>query len=176
MKQFSSVFVLALLSLSSFAQRGGRIEYQSRCPEYNYCADCGDQKAVFLGKLKKYFEKEINFRDLDIIEGVIIVRVAVDSVGHACAARFYNRTANTPDEVERLQLDRIIERMPQWEPAVFSGVQVNTYVMLAFYSHVDKHGIFDVNYLRNDKDKSWYVINSNNERILMYFDETAERN
>jgi hypothetical protein len=175
MKRLSFVLVFVLLAASSFAQRGGKIAYKPNCPKLQYCRDCGDQKAVFLGKLKTYFEKQINFRDLDIIEGVIVIGIKIDSVGNVCVSKFHNRTANTPEEINRLQLANIVNGMPQWEPAVVNGVPMNAYVWLAIYSHVDKHGVFDVGYLRNDKDKTWYVVNSNNEKMMMFFDDTPEK-
>lgn len=153
MRSLLIVVVFVFHLFPTFAQQGGKITFPSQCPQLDYCYDCGEQKAVFLGKLKKYFEKEINPRDLDMIHGILVVEVAVDSAGNACANSFYNRTANTTNQVMLLDLDRIIARMPKWEPAVIGDNYVNSYVPLIFYSHVDGHGIFDVDYLRNDLEE-----------------------
>ena len=153
MRSLLIVVVFALHFSPSFAQQGGKVIFSSQCQQFDYCYDCGEQKAVFLGKLKKYFEKEINPRDLDLIHGIIVVEIAVDSAGNACANGFYNRTSNTTNQIMLLNLDRIVANMPKWEPATIGGTYVNSYVPLIFYSHVDQHGIFDVNYLRHDLAK-----------------------
>lgn len=160
---------LLAISLQSLAQRKPeKILFESECPQYEYCKDCGDTKAVFTGKLKRYFEKELNFRDLDLIEGVIIVQVAIDSTGTACANKFYNFTTNTSEEVNRLKLAWLIQKMPKWQPAIASGQPVNSFVQLAFYGKVEDRPLFDVDYLRNDKKKVW-IVKTKNEPIMLDF-------
>ena len=44
----------------------------------------------------------------------------------------------------------------------------------AIQRHIDGHGLFDINYLRNDKQRKWVLSNSNNQKVMMYFDSNAE--
>lgn len=174
MKWLCAIF-LVLLCGTSFGQKSGAITFYSKCPQLNYCKDCGDTKAAFPGKLKKAFEKELNFRDLERIEGVVILKVVVDSLGNACVDRLYNRSTNSSEEIRLLQLENVFARsMPKWKPAILGGKAVNSYVLLAMYSHIDGHGLFDINYLRNDKQRKWVLSNSNNQKVMMYFDSNAE--
>ncbi|MCD6062325.1 MAG: hypothetical protein K0R82_236 [Flavipsychrobacter sp.] len=176
MKSSLIVFVFVLQGLLATAQSSGVVSYASECPDFAYCYNCGDEKAVFLGRLKNYFEKELNLRDVDRIEGVVLVEVAIDSTGQACARKFINRTGNSAGEIRVLGLDRAIAKMPAWEPAASAGRPINTHVLLAFYSHIAGHGIFDVSYLREDTERQWHVINGNRESVISYNEEDAARN
>lgn len=176
MKSLLIVVVFALSAVVASAQSQGVVNYSSHCPDFDYCYNCGDDKAVFLGRLKSYFEKALNLRDVDRIEGVVLVEIAVDSTGKTCAKKFINRSSNSAGEIKTLGLDQVINNMPAWEPAVLNGNRINSHVILAFYSHITGHGIFDVNYLRNDADKQWHVINGNRESVITYNEEDAAAN
>ncbi|WP_276132173.1 energy transducer TonB [Polluticoccus soli] len=176
MKSSLIVVVFALNAIVASAQSQGVINYASNCPDFDYCYNCGDDKAVFLGRLKNYFEQALNMRDVDRIEGVVLVEIAVDSTGKPCARKFINRSSNSAGEIKTLGLDHAIAQMPVWEPAAISGKPINSHVILAFYSHITGHGIFDVNYLRNDADKQWHVINGNRESVITYNEEDAAAN
>lgn len=176
MKSLLIVVVFGLHSLLTSAQSQDVVSYSSGCPEFNYCLNCGDEKAIFLGRLKNYFEKELNMRDVDRIEGVVLVELSVDSTGQVCPRKFINRSANSAGEIRELGLDRVIARMPSWEPASLAGRPVNSHVILSFYSHIAGHGIFDVSYLRDDTEKQWHVINGNRESVIVQRDEDAAKN
>lgn len=166
MKHLLTLLLLAFSLQASAQRKPAKVQYESECPQYDYCKECGDTKAIYPGKMKRYFEKQLNFRDLDLIEGVIVVQIAIDSNGIPCVNKFYNYTTNTSEEVNRLRLPWLIGTMGKWKPAMVNGQPVNSYVKLALYSKVEDRPLFDVDYLRNDKEKKW-VVNTKYEPIMV---------
>jgi uncharacterized protein (DUF2164 family) len=157
-----------LAQLYSFAQ--GNV-YNNSCPELNYCNDCGETKATYTGKLTRYFEKEVDWVIMSKTSGVVIVKVLIDTTGKACAQKFYNQTTVDAQTIRDMKLNRIIAQMGKWQPAMQDGKPVNSAVMLAIYSRVQKHKIFEVGYLRDDKERKWVVSGTDGKKPITNYDD-----
>ncbi len=168
MKRLSLVMLLLLLSFIGFSQVN---RYHTDCDPASFCNDCGDTKAEYNSHLIKYFEKQVNWAIMSRVSGVVVVRVLVDSTGTPCAYGFYNHSTVDKQGIRDLELDGIIQKMEKWKPAIVDGQPVNASVLLAIYSRVLKHRIFDVNYLRNDKDRKWVVSSSDGRKPVTNYDD-----
>lgn len=153
------IYTVALLLLSGTikAQRSDKykIPNTSHCGMEVTCYDCTDTVARFNQKLKKYFVKEINWRVLEQITGVILIDVAVDETGHVCAKDFYNYTLNDNNTIKALNLSDLINHMAAWKPAIKNQLSVSSVRTIALYSFVKGHATFDVGYIKSNKNIKW---------------------
>lgn len=167
--KYTILFLLLFsASLVSFAQ--GNL-YSNTCTEQDYCNDCGETKAMYAGKLTRYFEREVDWVIISRMSGVVVVRVLVDTAGNPCAQKFYNQTTADVQSIRDLGLEKIIRRMGKWTPAMQDGRPVNSAIMLAIYSRVQKHKIFEVGYLRDDKERKWVVSGTDGKKPITNYDD-----
>lgn len=160
--------LLVFTYLFSFSQ--GNI-YNNPCPDLDYCNDCGETKATYNGKLTRYFEKEVDWVNMSKTSGVIIVKVLIDTAGNPCAQKFYNQTTVDVQTIRDMGLEKIIRRMGKWIPAMQDSKPVNAAVMLAIYSRVQKHKMFEVGYLRDDKDRKWVTSGTDGQKPITNYDD-----
>lgn len=157
MKTLTSATFLLLFSVTVMAQRSDKykIPNTSHCGMEVTCYDCTDTVARFNQKLKKYFSKEMNWRVLEQITGVILIDIAVDETGHVCAKDIYNYTLNDNNIIKSLNLSDLVNHMPAWKPAVKNQLSTSSIRTIALYSFVKGHATFDVDYIRNNKNIKW---------------------
>lgn len=148
MKQLLFLALSIIISYSTHAQNDSKIEYMPKCGLVGYPIDDADKLAHFPGNISKYFDKHVNWKKMEQIGGLIIVDVAIDTLGRPCTVGFVNRTINTDHAVLYLFLDAIINRMPPWQPAIKNGKPVNNTTRLAIYSAVEGHKDLEVEYFR----------------------------
>jgi hypothetical protein len=143
---FLILFLCSLQTIAQFNNSRFAIPYSDKCPRLLYCTDSLSSPALFKKNLTKYFSKEINWRKLEPVKGVIVVQISIDSNGVACCKGYVNYTINRNEEVADIWIDRLINAMPQWRPAICKGKPVNTMRAVALYCHVAGHADFEVNY------------------------------
>lgn len=156
MKLFPTICFL-LISATGFAQRSEKfkVPYNHRCGIENACHDCTDTVARFKGNIGKYFSKNMNWRVMEQITGVILVDIAVDASGHTCCYNIYNYTVNDNSTILALGLGSLINTMPVWKPGMKNQEPVSTIRTIAIYSFVKGHPTFEVSYIRGDKAIQW---------------------
>jgi hypothetical protein len=175
--RFLLFMVLLIASFSVYSQsRSPFLRQRERMCDTTivYCKDCGSPQASYPSRLTRHFEDHIDWQNLNHIAGVVVVRVLVDSTGNPCPGGVYNRSTADNDAVANLRIGNIIMSMGKWQPAMEDGRAVNSSVLLALYAKVKGHGLFQVDYLRNDKSKKWVVETEDGPKALMYFDESAK--
>ena len=143
------LLILATVAIYSANAQNGKIEYQQKCGLTGYPYDEADELAHYGGDLYKYFNKNVNWKKMELIGGLIIVDVAVDTMGNPCTVGYTNKTVNKDYDVLYLFLDNLINKMPRWQPAKKDGKPVNNTTRLAIYSAVDGHKDFEVTYFRS---------------------------
>jgi hypothetical protein len=148
MKHFILLMLATLLFSTAYAQNG-KVEYQQKCGLTGFPYDEADELAHYGGDIYKYFNKNVNWKKMELIGGLIMIDVAVDTMGNPCTVGFTNKTVNTDHAVLYLYLDNIINKMPRWQPAKKDGKPVNNTTRIAIYSAVDGHKDFEVTYFRS---------------------------
>ena len=169
-----TILLLPLLLTLTFAATAQQNVYAGNCLPEGYCKDCGETKAVYEGKLIKYFEKQLDWAIMSKMSGVVVVKILVASNGIPCAYAFYNHSTVDEQTIRDLHLDKIVNRMGKWTPAMQDGQPVNSSVLLAIYSKVKYHKMFEVDYLRNDKDKKWIVNGIDGKKPVTNFDDISD--
>ena len=149
MKHFITLILSILTCSVTYAQSDSKIDYMPKCGLVGYPTDDADKLAHFPGNINKYFDKHVNWKKIELIGGLIIIDVSVDTLGRPCTVGFTNRTINTDHEVLYLYLDDVINRMPAWKPAIKDGKPVNNTTRLAVYSAVEGHKDLEVDYFRS---------------------------
>ncbi|RYE26017.1 MAG: hypothetical protein EOP51_01970 [Sphingobacteriales bacterium] len=144
------LFTLLLIGFgSTYAQNKGKIDYTPKCGLSGYPTDEADQMAKFGGDIGKYFDKHLNWKKMEKVGGLIIVDVAVDTLGHPCTVGYTNKTVNNDHEVYSLYLDDVVNHMPNWQPAMKNGKPVNNITRIGIYCAVVGHKELEVTYFRS---------------------------
>jgi hypothetical protein len=156
MKAFQIICYL-MISVSCFGQGSEnlKVPYNNRCGIENTCHDCTDTVARFDGNITKYFSRNINWRILEQITGVILIDIGVDASGRCCIYNIYNHTANENNIILDLRLGSLITAMPAWKPAMKNRQPVSSIRSVAIYSFVKGRSTFDVSYISRDKPIKW---------------------
>lgn len=158
MKPLKYTFVCLLFALTSFAQQRSaknKVNFSAKCGIETDCYSCTDTIAKYKDKLKGYFSKQINWRVMEQIAGVIVVDIAVSENGAVCCRAIYNYTANDNNAILALNLPDLINHMPAWKPAIKNGAAINSIRTIAIYSFVKGRLMFDVDYIKSDKKIRW---------------------
>ena len=120
------------------------VPYESRCPVL-YTTDTVTTLAFFKGNLTRYFTKHINWKKLDQVEGIIIVRVLVDTNGRACCYAITNNTLSSNETILNMYIGDLITGM-KWRPAMVNKKPVNSIRGIAIYNRVENEEDFTVGY------------------------------
>lgn len=120
------------------------VPYESRCPML-YTTDSVTTLAFFKGNLTRYFTKHINWKKLEHMEGIIIIRVLVDTNGKACCHAITNNTLSRHETIQNMYLGDLIAGM-KWRPAMVGKKPVNSIRGIAIYNRVENEEEFSVGY------------------------------
>ncbi len=129
--------------MASYAQQGPSVKVAGNCAVANTCADCGSPKAVF-GKgdsLTAYFRRHIDSNSLETIEGIVSMKIYVDANGKVCCYAINNRSNASTEYITSLKLDKIINNMPLWKPAMVNKKPVNVALALRLYINMNEETI-----------------------------------
>lgn len=158
MKQLLSALICLLCVCNTFAQlrsEKNKVNFSARCGIETDCYSCTDTTARYKGNIKNYLNKQMNWRLLEQMAGVIVVDIAISENGTACCHAVYNYTASDNNAILALNLPDIIKNMPAWKPAIKNQVAINSIRTVAMYFFAKGHPIFDVEYIKSDKKIRW---------------------
>ena len=104
----------------------------SKCGHVSFCFDCGDVKARYGNSLniQSYLAKHLNPESFQSLKGQLFVEVIIFINGKACCRSITNITNGSNREIEKLKIDKVIDDMPLWTPAVDKGENQNSVVFL----------------------------------------------
>jgi hypothetical protein len=155
------ILAFASLCVSAHAQtKGHQIPYTPKCTLPEYCQDCTDTRPILKGQnMHKFVSKQMNWRKLEDITGVIILDVVVDTNGKSCLAAIHNHTLNSDAAVMELGFENIFNDVSGWKPGTKAGKRVNTIMSVAVYCQVKGREAFDVGYTRYGTRVRWEPAN-----------------
>lgn len=127
----------------TYAQQSPIVKVAGYCNLPSACADCGSPKATY-GKadsLTQYFSRHISEAQLETISGVVAIQVQVDATGKVCCYSISNRSNAVTEYITSLKIDRIINGMPKWQPAIMNKKPVSSSVPLLLYINTGEQAI-----------------------------------
>ncbi|MBZ4033167.1 hypothetical protein K6T82_00190 [Flavobacterium sp. 17A] len=128
MKKILLIALLVFLYNSTYSQNLYPEKYEN-CHLSNFCLDCGDTKAnppkTFLDELKNNLDK----KKLSEIKGIIEVQILIDENGKSCLLSSVNKTNVSS---KKINLQKAINNMSFWEPAISKNKPQNSSVSLIF--------------------------------------------
>lgn len=145
-----------MLARIAVAQQQDIIAYDdNQCKKTSFCLDCGTPRAKMKGDIlvNDYFLAKLDKNAIEELYASILIQLLVDKNGKVCTREITFRSpVNTEEQIKALHLEKIVNEMPDWSPAVEDGKPECSIVLLRILAHANGYD-FNVDYYRvNTKD------------------------